>query len=145
MEVQFYYNQSDYRQVNKILISGENFEGQARDDTDVINPSIIFDTPEILSYNYAYIPVFQRYYTITSKNAYRDGLFEVSFEVDVLMSFRQDIFNLSAVVDKQSMRANGDEYIDDASLVADNIMFTRVLNFPDGFNENPEFILITAG
>lgn len=145
MEVQFYYNQSDFRQINKVLIAGQIFDGQARDETDVINPVVLFDTDEILHYNYAYIPQFQRYYTITGKNAQRQGLFEVTFDVDVLMSFRQDIFNLSAVVDKQSMRKNGDEYIDDASLVADNIEFTQVLNFPDGFNENPEFVLITAG
>lgn len=145
MEVQFYYNQSDARQINKVLITGETFEGQARDEVNVINPIIIFDTPDILPYNYAYIPVFQRYYTIADKNAYREGLFEVTFDVDVLMSFRQDIFNMSAVVDKQTMAINGDEYIDDSSLVADNVQFVQVFNYPNGFNENPEYVLITAG
>lgn len=145
MEVQFYYNQSDARQINKVLVAGGTFEGQARDEVNVINPVIIFDTPDILPYNYAYIPEFQRYYTIADKNAYREGLFEVTFDVDVLMSFRQDIFNMSAVVDKQTMPINGDEYIDDSSLVADNVQFVQVFDYPNGFNENPEYILITAG
>lgn len=145
MEVIFYYNQSDARQINKVLVAGETFEGQGRDEVNVINPVIIFDTPDILPYNYAYIPEFQRYYTIADKNAYREGLFEVTFDVDVLMSFRQDIFNMSAVVDKQTMPINGDEYIDDSSLVADNVQFVQVFNYPNGFNENPEYILITAG
>lgn len=145
MEVQFYYNQSDARQINKVLVAGETFEGQARDEVNVINPIVIFDTPDILPYNYAYIPEFQRYYTIADKNAYREGLFEVTFDVDVLMSFRQDIFNMSAVVDKQTMPINGDEYIDDSSLVADNVQFVQVFDYPNGFNENPEYILITAG
>lgn len=145
MEVTFYYNQSDARQINKVLITGETFEGQARDEVNVINPIVLFDTPDILSYNYAYIPEFQRYYTITDKNAHREGLFEVTFDVDVLMSFRQDIFNMSAVVDKQTMAINGDEYIDDSSLVADNVQFIQVFDYPNGFNENPEYVLITAG
>lgn len=145
MEVIFYYNQSDARQINKVLVTGETFEGQARDEVNVINPIVIFDTPDILPYNYAYIPEFQRYYTIADKNAYREGLFEVTFDVDVLMSFRQDIFNMSAVVDKQTMPINGDEYIDDSSLVADNVQFVQVFDYPNGFNENPEYVLITAG
>ena len=37
------------------------------------------------------------------------------------------------------------EYIDDSSLVTDNVMFTTVYNYPDGFNDTPELILITAG
>lgn len=145
MEVQFFYNTSDARVINKNLVVGETFEGQARDEVNVLTPVVLFDTDEILRYNYAYIPQFQRYYTITDKNVFREGLFMVSFSVDVLMSFRGHILQLTAVVDKQSMPENGDEYIDDSSLVTDNIMFTTVYNYPDGFNDTPELILITAG
>lgn len=145
MEVQFFYNTSDARVINKNLIVGETFEGQARDEVNILTPVIIFDTDEILRYNYAYIPQFQRYYSITDKNVFREGLFMVTFSVDVLMSFRGHILQLPAVVDKQSMPENGDEYIDDSSLVTDNIMFTTVYNYPDGFNDTPELILITAG
>ena len=145
MEVQFFYNTSDARVINKNLIVGETFEGQARDEVNILTPVVLFDTDEILRYNYAYIPQFQRYYSITDKNVFREGLFMVSFSVDVLMSFRGHILQLTAVVDKQSMPENGDEYIDDSSLVTDNLMFTSVYNYPDGFNDTPELILITAG
>lgn len=145
MEVQFYYNVSDARVINKNIIAGDTFEGQARDEVDIMNPIILFDTDEILRYNYAYIPELQRYYNISGRNVLREGLFEVSFDVDVLMSFRADILNLSVVVDKQSMDENGNEYIDDSSLVAENVMFQTVYNFPSGFNSTGEFILITAG
>ena len=74
-----------------------------------------------------------------------DNLYAVHFNVDVLMSFRNHILQLAVIVDKQSMPENGDEYIDDSSLIADNVMFTSVYNFPVGFNDTPEFILITAG
>jgi hypothetical protein len=66
-------------------------------------------------------------------------------EVDPLMSFKNDILALKVVVSKQSSIDNGDEYIDDGSLVTDNLMFKTVYNFANGFNNNSEYILITAG
>lgn len=145
MEVQFFYNMSDSRVINKNIVAGETFQGQARDEVDVMNPVIRFDKPDVLRYNYAYIPQFQRYYDITDRTAFREGLWDVSFAVDVLMSFRGDINQLAVVVDKQSMLENGNEYIDDSSLVAENVMFQTVYNFQNGFNDTGEFILITAG
>jgi hypothetical protein len=66
-------------------------------------------------------------------------------EVDPLMSFKNDILALKVVVSKQSSPVNGDEYIDDGSLVTDNLMFKTVYNFANGFNNNSEYILIIAG
>ena len=61
------------------------------------------------------------------------------------MSFKEDIKSLKVVVDKQSLKNNGDEYIDDGSLVTDNVMFKNVYTFTKGFNSESEYILITAG
>jgi hypothetical protein len=147
MEVQFYYNQSDARVINKRLVDtgGGTFEGVPRDDVSVMNPIIRFENDSILRFNYAYIPQFQRYYSIVDRTAFREGVWDVTFAVDVLMSFRRDIMNLSVVVDKQSMAVNGNEYIDDGSLVSENVMFQTLYEFPNGFNDTGEYILITAG
>lgn len=145
MEVQFFYNASDSRVINKNIIPGQTFQGQARDEVDVMAPVIRFDNPGVLRYNYAYIPELERYYNIISRNAFREGLWDITFSVDVLMSFRGDILQLPVVVDKQSMPENGNEYIDDSSLVAENVMFQTVYNYPSGFNSTGEYILITAG
>lgn len=145
MVVIFYYNASDDRVINKVLVGGDSFIGTPRDEFDVMTPVIRFESSEILRYNYAYIPELQRYYVVNSINAYREGIWDVSFSVDVLMSFRGDIMTLSVIVDKQTMPENGDEYIDDGSLVTDNVMFTRLHQFESGFNDYPEYILITAG
>ena len=61
------------------------------------------------------------------------------------MSFRNHILQLPVIVDKQSMPENGDEYIDDGSLVTDNVMFTTIIEYEDGFNDDPEYVLIVAG
>ena len=145
MEVQFFYNMSDERKINKELIAGDTFDGELRESVSVMNPIIRFENESVMRYNYAYIPSFQRYYTINNRTCFRDGLWDISFAVDVLMSFRNDIINLQAIVDKQSMSENGDEYIDDGSLVSDNNTFSAVYDFPNGFNDTGEYILITAG
>lgn len=147
MDVKFYYNASDDRVINKRLLEDEDniFYGVPRDEISVMNPVIRFEDDRILRYNYAYIPELQRYYSIVDRTAYRQGVWDVTFSVDVLMSFRADISDLYVVVDKQSMLANGDEYIDDGSLVSENVMFQSVYEFPAGFNDQGEYILITAG
>lgn len=147
MEVLFYYNKSDNRTINKNIVPelGVPFEGVPRDDLDIMNPVIRFESDEILRYNYARIPELQRYYYIKDRTIFREGVWDITFDVDVLMSFRNDILHLSAIVDKQSMPENGDEYIDDSSLVTENVMFQTVYNFPNGFNGTGEYILITAG
>ncbi len=147
MEVRFYYNQSDDRVINKRLIEdGKNiYNGVPRDEISVMNPIIRFESEDILRYNYAYIPSLQRYYSIVDRTAYRQGVWDITFAVDVLMSFRADISDLNVVVEKQSMAENGDEYIDDGSLVSENVMFQSIYEFPAGFNDHGEYILITAG
>lgn len=145
MDVIFYYNISDSRVINKTLVNEELFQGELCSEGDVMNPTIRFESEGVLRYNYAYIPAYQRYYDITNRTVYRDGVWDVTFAVDVLMSFRRDISLLSVIVDKQSMSKNGNEYIDDSSLVAENVMFQTIYNFQNGFNDAGEFILITAG
>ena len=145
MDVIFYYNMSDDRTISKNIILGETCQGTLRDSCSIMNPSIIFEKQAVLRYNYAYIPAFERYYTIVNRESYRTNLWDVTFKVDVLMSFRNDIMNLNVIVDKQTSPIIGNEFIDDGSLVTENVMFQKIYNFPQGFNDTGEYILITAG
>lgn len=145
MQVQFSYNKSDERQIFKELVNGITLNGSLRDDSSVISPSILFESSDVMRYNFCYIPAWQRYYFVRNVKSVRTNLYLVELECDVLMSFKNDIANFEVVVDKQTMTQNGDEYIDDGSLVCDNYMFNRVYNFSTGFNNTPEYILITAG
>lgn len=145
MEIELYYNQSDYRYINKNIEFGEVINGTLKDATSVMSPVVVTDSNAILRYNYVYIPEFRRYYEVTEITSVRTGLWEVSMKCDVLMSFRGDIMRTQVIIDKQSQYVNSDLYIDDGTYVAENKMFTSVLNFPAGFLDNPNIILITAG
>ena len=75
--------------------SMNHFSGQIKSDCSIQNPAIVldmieFNEQELAKFNYAYIPLFHRYYWITDIKWVR-GLFEYSMTVDVLASFRDTI------------------------------------------------------
>lgn len=145
MEINFYYNISDNRCINKNLYEGSTVSGTVKEETSVINPKIKIKSNQPIIYNYAYIDTFRRYYYVNNVTNVGNNLWLVEFSVDVLMSFRGDITNFDVVAVKQSSKLNSDEYIDDGSLVTNSKTFDRIFNFPKGFNENGQYILITAG
>ena len=145
MELNLYYNTSDNRTINKSLTSGLTISGNLREESSIINPIITIKSDALIRENYAYIPETQRYYYIVNKESIRTGIWRLHMKVDPLMSFKRDILALSVVVSKQSAITNGDEYIDDGSLVTDNQLFKTVYKFAEGFNDNAQYILITAG
>ena len=145
MEIQLFNNKSDNRCIRKELINGLSVTGSLKESCDVLAPVINFECDALMKYNYAYIPDFRRYYFITKFTNVVNNVWEVEFKVDPLMSFKGDILALSVVVDKQSDKIIGDEYIDDGSLVTDNYTFKEIYNYSKGFNNESQYILITAG
>lgn len=146
MDIELYYNMSDDRTVNKTLELDSTLVGEFRDEVSMIRPIVrVENDGSPIRANYVRIPEFQRYYYINNVTAYRHGVWDLDLTVDVLMSFRGDIAQTYAIIDRTQDGVIGDEYIDAGGLVTDNLIATDVYNFPDGFNENPELILITAG
>ena len=145
MNIKLFYNSSDNRCIKKTLQGEFNVTGNLRDEASIISPVIVIQSETPIRFNYAYIPDFKRYYYINNVESVRTGIWRVYMEVDPLMSFKTDILALKVVANKQSLITNGDEYIDDGSLVTDNLIFKNVYKFAHGFNDNGEYILITAG
>ena len=145
MEIRLYNNVSDNRTIRKELLNEFSLSGTLRDSCSLVAPVINIESSNVLRFNYAYIPDFQRYYFVKEIINLRKNIWTLELEVDPLMSFKGDILALQVVVDKQSSDSIGDEYIDDGSLVADNNTFTSIYNLSKGFNDHGEYILITAG
>ena len=145
MEIKLYKTSSPRKKLVKDLTDGITLTGTLRGQSSIMSPSLQIQDIAVIGYNYCYIPDFRRYYFITSINAVSNEIYDVKFTTDVLMSFRGEILQYPVIVDKQTQEVNGDEYIDDSSLVTDNLLFSTVYNFSRGFLDNPEYILITAG
>lgn len=145
IEIQLYKNLSDDRTINKILSPTATLLGEVRDSASVMTPVILCELTSLPTENYAYIPAFNRYYFITDITAYRDRLYYISFYVDVLMTYKQDILQLTAIIERQAMPDNYNAYIDDGTFAVENSYDVSTIVFPNGFQENPAIMLITAG
>ena len=93
MDIIFYNNKSDSRQLVKELIQGITLSGTLRKESSLIKPNITIESSEIIRYNYVYIPLFRRYYFINNIDIIRQNIWNLDLEVDPLMSFKKDILS----------------------------------------------------
>lgn len=152
MNIEFMINVSEPRTVDKVVTTAFTLEGTIRQESAIVSPSILFETDglftnQLASVNYAYIPDFFRYYYINEVTHIRNHLWQVDFQCDVLMSFKQHIKNSIAIIEETSTTGpeNVNKYMKNdayATLVKHK---TDIIQFPQGFSSTPYFILITAG
>lgn len=152
MTINFKVAVSEPNVLQKVLIDTVSLEGTLRNESPVSNPSILLETDSIaigdlVRSNYAYIPEFGRYYYIRECTHFRNHLWTVDLHCDVLMSFADGIKASSAIIEETSLpgEQNINSYVSNdvyARLVKDK---TDIIQFPEGFNTQPYFILITAG
>lgn len=146
MQIILYKNNSEPERFTKTLSGSLTLSGTVRGETNVINPEILIEgSPEDFpsDYNYAYIPEFERYYFINEVTAFRNNVTVLFMHVDVLMSFKDEILSNSAMVDKQALAGN--MYLNDGSWMHESREFYTIKSFQNGFNDDGEYILITAG
>ena len=76
--------------------------GTLRESCSIVNPVVqVKQDVGVVGYNYAYIEEFNRYYFVTNVTSTYNGLWEIELHVDVLMSFKEGILNLNALVLRQ--------------------------------------------
>lgn len=126
----------------------DSLEGTLRAGTSIVNPVILLELPTIqngegiivespeeevladaedveatpldmpLVFNYAYIPDLRRYYFIRDIVAVSKSLYSVSMQCDELMSYKTEIYGLSALVTRNEYQSN--------PKLTDSLMPTRV-------------------
>lgn len=145
MIIKLYKTEDDPRVVDKTLTNEISITGTCKDTLDTFAPTILIGQ-DVTGYNYMYIPVFERYYFIDGCSIVRTGLYQIEgVKEDVLMSLKDQLLDLSVIIDKTESKTLGDEYIDDGSFITSQKSIQKVYNFPTGFNDTPDFILLTAG
>ena len=106
MTILLYKTTNANNDLNKTISNKVELVGALRDASSIIAPSILIQSNPI-GYNYAYIPEFGRYYYIKNITAFRKGAYIIDLKCDVLMSFKEEILNMSGIV---SRLTSGDEY-----------------------------------
>lgn len=145
MEIKLYKTSSPRKKLVKELTDEITLTGTLRGQSSVMSPSLQIQDIAVIGYNYCYIPDFGRYYYINNINALRANLFELSLGIDVLMTYASEIRGNYAIVDKVENFGVAFNYINDGSWINTNRTDQSIINFSNGFNDNGEFILITAG
>lgn len=143
--ITLYINNSENYRVDKSLTAVLNTSVALKGGSGIENVEIDIQTStDISRCNYMYIPDFGRYYFITSIAAIRNDVYRLTAHVDVLSTYKEELRQLYAIIDKQE-NSYTNVYINDNSRVMQSNEFNRVINFPNGFNDSGEFILICAG
>lgn len=137
-------NKSEKNKINKSLISGVTLSGNLRNESNIVNPTIIVNIDNPTIYNYAYIPAFNRYYFIADYISLRTGIWQLNLKSDVLMSFKDSILNSNVLVNKtESVGKNN--YLSGNNWVNSCKTKTDIISFSNGLLNEGQYILITAG
>lgn len=146
MDIKLYHNSSPNNKVNKSLSSETVLSGSLRDESRVINPEVLIESSTPLSFNYVYIPSFHRYYYIRDIVAYRTNLWLLKLDVDVLMSYKEDILDLNCII-SDTEEYKGDDYLSTSpSWISKVKAKTSILTFNgSSLLSDGAYILITAG
>lgn len=118
-------------------------KGDISHETPVI--ILVYDGTNIEKINYMKIPALSRSYFITDIINLTGGRYEIRGRVDVLESFKNQILNMRCIIDKQESQNISNMYLNDGSFISSEKEFIYTKTFPDGFLDDGEYILITAG
>ena len=149
MTVTLYKNTSDKRNLNKNLTEIKTVSATAKGDINIISPTLIIQNFST-DFNYCYISDFDRYYFVKSITLLTGQRVQIDLTVDVLMSYKEEIKNLTVNV----LRYEKIEptYLVDSRIPLYSDTVQKVIEFPENiFNlESPSqnsknFLLTVAG
>lgn len=106
--IELYKNSDESIKVNKTNLElVEVVTGTLREATNLISPSFVLEY-DLTShpFNYAFIEAFNRYYYVSNITSLNTGLWRVDFREDVLMSYKDKIAQLEAVIDRNEYDYN---------------------------------------
>ena len=143
-----YFNKSATNVVDKELQQEFDVVGTLRGGSSVIDPVLLIEANapgfHANDVNYIYVQEFRRYYYITNIISTNHKMWEIHCHVDVLMSYREQIRQQTAIVARQETKYN--LYLDDGIFMTyqNPKIQTKVFSNPSPF-ETQEFVLIVAG
>lgn len=149
MNVTLYKNTSDKRNLNKVITEIKSVSATVKGDINIISPTLIiqyFST----DFNYCYISDLNRYYYVNSISLLNGQRIQLELSVDVLMSYKEEIKNLTVNVLRYENIAP--TFLTDNRIPLFSDTIQKVIEFPENiFNlENPSensknFLLTVAG
>lgn len=106
--IMLYKNIAENHRVDKTsyLTAVGGLDGALREGTNLVAPTILIYYDKFPDFNYVYIAPFKRYYYVSTIDIVRTNLYEISLGIDVLMTYREGIYNLQAFVERNQFDGN---------------------------------------
>lgn len=139
---------SEKRQLDKAVSTVWSGSGTLRNETNVVNPSILIEANvgTIAACNYMTIPAFNRQYFITEIRSISNGLCLVSGHCDVLSTYKSGIRSNNAIIARSATEGNWNLLLNDPMLKVTNK--TNVIT-KTGFKSFPKnefsLMIVTLG
>ena len=131
-DINLYQSSAEVNRVDKTnyLTGVGTLSGVLREECSIIAPSITFKQTTVPSFNYVYIAAFGRYYYVTGITSVSKGIWRMSLSCDVLMTWKDDIRALTAIIARQENSFN--PLLLDSELPAQANQNITVIEFPAG-------------
>lgn len=143
MTITTYSNSSEEHVLDKQLtVVNSGVTAMFKDDTNMINPTIIISSLMSKNFNYVYISDTDRYYYVNDMTYSQQRTF-INLTVDVLMSFNSEIKALNVIANRSSSYYN--VYQKDDSIPFENRNVISTQNFPSGFNSQALILAVNGG
>lgn len=103
-----YKNNAENNKVDKTdsLVLINDLTGALRRGTTIINPTIDIQMSDVPTFNYVYIPLFNRYYFVTEIVSINTNLWGVAMRCDVLMSHKDMIIRQTGLIARNQYEYN---------------------------------------
>ena len=126
--IELYQNSAEVNRVDKsnYLLGVGTLSGALREECSMLTPSIVYQSESVPIFNYVYIPIFNRYYFVTSLSSVSKNVWRMELNCDVLMTYKNEILLLSGVVGRQENDFN--EFLVDDKLPAQKDATIEFLN-----------------
>ena len=140
--IQLYHNNSEPERIGKSLSATQSFTGSLKDQTSIINPSILVKSAGVPQGNYARIDAFGRYYFITDIVSVRNELWEIKMHVDVLQTYASQIKAGEEMVSRQELNYNN--YIQDNQAPLSSDVKQNIHKFGKAFDTGSYMLVINS-
>lgn len=134
-DINLYQNSAEVNRVDKgqFLVGVGTLSGALREECSMLTPSIVYQSENVPTFNYVYIPIFNRYYFVTSLSSVSKNVWRMELNCDVLMTYKEQIFLLQGVIGRQEVDFN--PLLVDNELPTQNNPIIEVIDIPsDAFD-----------
>lgn len=143
MKLYLYKTNDGDNVINKIKFNTLEIDINLKADTDILNPMIMLTTivgKNFNDYNYAYIPLLNRYYLVSSISNINNRLWRLDLTCDVIETYKDDILASNARI-RRNIR-NGDYA--DISIESSVVKNSTIYSSDKGFSETETTAILST-